>query len=154
MAWRFAVCSSLFFLFSGCQSLNYRPDIEGLEFGYQGYDDIPVPRDFKFDENHSWAYRRYENSALHLRSCELRYVGDEDVGQLINWYAAQMRHHGWKQQSLNKDRFGRRATLVFHKEDERALVDIERKAAGRHPEPYTVVTISVGPLPGLSLIHI
>ena len=101
---------------------------------------------FTFDESDSsWAYRRYENSALNLRSARFRYVGDRDVRQLVSWFNEQMPHHGWKQTTLDKDRGGRRARLVFNNAtSEAAVIDIVRESGPNHPDPLTVIIMEIG----------
>lgn len=138
---------SVLLLLVGCGSVSPRPEIEGISWGYQGYDDLPVPQDFTFDDSdRSWAYRRYENSALNLRSGVFRYVGDRDVGQLVNWYNQQMPEHDWEQASLDKDQAGWKARLVFTKEkgSEAAVVDLVREAGPEKAEPFTTITVTVG----------
>ena len=109
-------------LLAGCGSVSSRPSIEGIAYGYQGYGDMPVPQDFTFEgTDRSWAYRRYENTALNLRSGQFRYTGDRDVGQLVNWYNQQMQLHDWRQVSKDQDDAGRKARLVFVKESEEAM---------------------------------
>jgi len=129
----------------GCGSVSSRPNIEDIYYGYQGYNDMPVPQDFVLDEtDRTWAFRRYENSALNLRCGRFRYTGDRDVGQLVNWYNEQMAQHEWRQVSKDKDDAGLRATLVFTKKTEEAKVEIERLEGPNHPEPYTVVLLTLG----------
>jgi len=136
----------------GCGSVSPRPDIEGISYGIQPYPDLLVPQDFKFDDSdRSWAYRRFENSALNLRCGKFRYVGDDDVGQLINWYDSRLQEEDqkegvlkWKKLSLDKDEGGRKARMVFTKGTESLIVDIERKTDPTHPEPYTVITLTLG----------
>jgi hypothetical protein len=130
---------------AGCGSLSPRPDIEGISWGFQAYDDMPVPRDFTFDgSDASWAYRRYENSALNLRCGRFRYVGDRDVGQLVNWYRAQMPEHKWEQASLDFDRSGRKAQIVYTRESESVTIDIVREETPNKPEPYTEIVMWIG----------
>ena len=113
-------------LAAGCGSVSPRPDIEGISYGYQGYNDLPVPQEFAFDSDWSWAYRRYENSALNLRSGRFRYVGDEDVGKVVNWYNGHMPLHGWEQIAKVPERVERKARLTFRKEGEAVAVDVVR----------------------------
>jgi hypothetical protein len=133
---------------AGCGSVSSRPSVEGISYGYQGYGDLPVPQDFTFDEtDRSWAYRRYEDTALNLRCGQFRYMGDRDVGQLVNWYNQQMPLHDWRQVSKDQDDAGRKARLVFTKESEEAIVDIERQETPNHPQPFTVIVLSLGVTP-------
>ncbi len=141
-------CALLILVAVGCEQVSPRPDITGISYGWQGYDDLPVPEDFGFDDSdRSWAYRPYEDSALNLRSGEFRYVGDRDVGQLVNWYNQQMPKHKWEQVSKDMGKDGRAAQLVFTKGHEEAVVDIERKSGPTRPEPVTVITLSIGVAP-------
>ncbi len=142
-------CACMTWALSGCGNVSSRPEtIEGIEYGRQPYDDLPVPTGFKFDDtDRSWAYRFYENSPLNLRSCVLRYEGDRDVGQLMNWYALQMPEHGWQKTGENKDSDGRRVRLVFRRDTEEAIVDIVREIGLRRSDPYTVLTLSLGVAP-------
>ena len=132
---------------AGCETVSSRPRIDGVVYGYQAYDDLPVPPDFTFDDSdRSWAFRLYENSPLNLRSCVLRYEGDRDVGLLVNWYASQMPEHKWQYTSSNRDADGRRATVVYTKESEQATIEIVRELGFKRPEPYTVITLELGPV--------
>jgi len=129
----------------GCVTVSPEANIEGIRYGVQPYDDLPVPQDFTFDASEeSWAYRRYENTALNLRVGRFRYVGDRDVGQLVNWYNQQMPKHGWQQESLNWNKTKTAATVTFIKKDERATVEIARKHGPSRTEPFTEIVISVG----------
>ena len=138
----------LLLLGSGCGSVSPMLSIEGISYGIQPYHDLPAPQGFEFDDSaKSWAYRLYEDSALNLRCCVLRYEGNSDVGQMANWYVSQMLVHDWVKTSDNKDTAGRRATLVFSKENEEAVIDIVRELNSRRLEPYTIVTITLGAKP-------
>ncbi len=140
-----AVITAALVLAAGCASVSPRANIEGLSYGVQPYDDLPVPQDFTFDASEeSWAYRRYENTALNLRVGRFRYVGDRDVGQLVNWYNEQMPKHGWQQKTLNWNETKTAATLSFTRNEERAVVEIARKHGPPRPEPYTEIVLSVG----------
>jgi hypothetical protein len=134
----------------GCGSLSPRPGIEGISYAFQGYDDLVAPQEFTFDDSdRSWAYRRYENTALNLRSGVFRYVGDKDVGQLVNWYNRQMPLHDWEQVAKDMEPSGKKARLVFTKAKgfEEVVVDITREVGPTRPEPFTVITISIGVAP-------
>ena len=134
----------------GCGGISPRPQIEGLVYGVQPYNDLPVPSDFTFDESdRSWAFRLYEESPLNLRSAVLRYVGDWDVGQAVNWYATQMPEHGWAKTSFNMDGQRRHATVVFKRESEEATVELIRELGLRRSEPYTVLYVKLGVAPTL-----
>ncbi len=142
------VCACALAALAGCSSVSSRPAIEGIVYGTQPYDDLPVPTGFTFDDSdRSWAYTLYENSPLNLRSCVLRYEGDRDVGQLMNWYAGQMPEHGWQKISETKEEDGRRVTLVYKRESEEAIIDIVREIGLRRAEPYTVLTLRLGVAP-------
>ena len=122
-----------------------RSSIEGISYGIQPYNDLPAPSDFTFDSSdNSWAFRLFEESALNLRSGIFRYVGDRDVGQLVNWYITQMPEHKWVKTSDNSDREGRRTTLFFSKESEEAVIDITRENNSKRRNPYTVIEITLG----------
>ncbi len=141
-------CACMLWALAGCGSVSSRPAIEGIEYGKQPYDDLPVPTGFRFDDSdRSWAYRLYENSPLNLRSCVLRYEGDRDVGQLMNWYAVEMPVHGWQKVGENKDPDGRRVTLVYKQKTEEAIIDIVREIGLRRSDPYTVLTLRLGVAP-------
>jgi hypothetical protein len=138
-------CAILLLVAVGCEQVSPRPDITDISYGWQGYDDLPAPQGFAFDDSdRSWAYRRYENSALNLRVGRFRYVGDKDVGQLVNWYNQQMPHHEWKQVSKDMGQDGTTAQLVFAKGYEQATVGIERESGPSRPEPVTVITLAIG----------
>jgi hypothetical protein len=138
-------CALVILVVVGCEQVSPRPDITDISYGWQGYDDLPVPEGFTFDDSdRSWAYRRYENTALNLRVGQFRYVGDRDVGQLVNWYNQQMAGQQWNQVSKDMEKDGTAAHLVFSKEFEEAKVDIERESGPTRPEPVTVVLLTVG----------
>lgn len=133
------------FIGMGCNSTSPRTTIEGVTYGVQLYHDLPVPQDFTFDDSdNSWAYPLFQDSALGLRSCILKYEGDRDVGQLANWYISQMPVHNWVKTSDTKKEAGRRMILTYTKENEEAVIEITRLYAARRMEPYTIITITLG----------
>lgn len=132
-------------LIAGCGSVSPKTTIEGVAYGVQPYQDLPVPRGFTFDDSEkSWAYRLYENSALNMRSGVFRYMGDRDIGQLKNWYINQMAVHDWVKIADTDNREGRRASLVFQKDSEEAIITFVRELDSRRLKPYTIITISIG----------
>ncbi len=76
------------------------------------YQDIPVPMNFSFDSKKSWAYTRFEEGPLGLRSFELVYWGDRPLRELSEWFKDQMPKHDWH---LTDTLGGRDIRLVFAK---------------------------------------
>lgn len=116
---------------------------EGIQvtFGYQ-YDDIPAPRKFQFDDQRSWAWRKFENTALKLRCFKLYYTGDVPVAELVNWYNEQMGQHQWSHVATEGEHS---KILRFHNDTEEATVTIERKLTKSGREQFTLVTVAVMP---------
>ena len=138
-------CALLIVVATGCGTVSPRPDVDNMSYGIQAFDDLPVPQDFRFDDSDaSWAYRRYENSPLNLRCGQFRYVGDRDVGQLVNWYRQQMPEHKWEQVSTDLDPSGRKATVTYNRGSEAAVVRITREEIPSRPAPFTVIVLEIG----------
>ncbi|MGA1203441.1 MAG: hypothetical protein ACYTGJ_09250 [Planctomycetota bacterium] len=86
-------------------------------------DDIPVPRQFTYDEQASWAYLEFQNARMPMRSLELVYWGERPVNELVEWYREQMPIHGWSLES--EEQVGERR-LVFSKDTESAEILLKR----------------------------
>ena len=97
------------------------PSIEVVE-NYQP-DDIPVPQHFEFDERISWAYRKFEEARIPMRSMEMVYWGDRPIAELESWYRDQMPRHGWSYEKTDQLRETR---LVFSKGPESAEILLKR----------------------------
>jgi len=116
---------------------------EGIQvsFGYQA-DDIPMPRKFQFDDQRSWAWRKFEDTALKLRCFKLYYTGDEPIANLVNWYTEQMGQHQWSHVSTEGEHT---KTLRFQNDTEEATVTIEKTLTHTGREPLTLVSVLVMP---------
>ena len=106
------------------------------------YQDIPVPFEFEYDRKESWAYTRFENEPLNMRSCVLVYWGDRPVTELRSWYREQMQKHDWvygdTDVEANRDR------LTFSKGREKAEIELRRMLSDVSYERITKVTADIG----------
>lgn len=123
-----------------CQTMPATGDPIEVVKGYQP-DDIPVPYGFEFDENASWAYLKFKESPLPVRSIELVYWGDRPVEEVQNWYKEQMPIHGWTLEL--EDQPGDLRTR-FTRGDEFAEVLSKRTPDERGHHYVTRLTINVG----------
>ncbi|HIN80997.1 MAG TPA: hypothetical protein EYN00_07975 [Planctomycetes bacterium] len=130
----------LLFSIVGCQTMGTTSDPIEVVKGYQP-DDIPVPYAFEFDENRSWAYLKFKDGPLPVRSIELVYWGDRPVEEVQNWYREQMPIHGWTFQ-LEDQPGGLRSR--FTRGDEFAEILIKRTPDERGHHYVTRLLINVG----------
>lgn len=107
----------------GCASMQGAPapSVEVVT-NYQP-DDIPVPQYFEFDTQRSWAYIKFQDARVPMRSLELTYWGDRPISEIEAWYRQQMPKHDWK--FVETDTFGETA-LRFSKGPEVAEILMKR----------------------------
>ena len=105
------------------------------------YDDIPVPLGFEYDDNKSWAYLRFEEGPVAMRSCEFVYWGDRPLTDLASWYLEQMRLEGWAHDRT--DEHGD-ISLHFSKNRESAEIYLERAVNDRREGYITKLTARIG----------
>ncbi len=125
----------------GCVTV--MPPTERLEVSTdRQYQDIPVPFEFEYDRQKSWAYTRFEDKPLNLRSCVLVYWGDSPVRQVREWYLDQMPKHDWVfEETMRKSQSQR---MIFSKGSEIAKIDVRRMPTGVGQERVTRVMADIG----------
>ncbi len=85
--------------------------------------DLPVPLGFELDEKRSWAYIKFMDGPLELRSCQLVYWGKRPANEVASWYRDQMEKHGWKHQRTDGTKGIR---LFFTKGSEESEIFLKR----------------------------
>ena len=105
-------------------------------------DDIPVPQYFDYDDIESWAYTKFQDARLPMRSMHLQYWGDRPISELEAWYRQQMPLHGWQYETT--DQLGE-TRLVFSKGPESAEILLKRTPdrAGRYYVTRLIAKIGV-----------
>ena len=117
-----AVVAPVALLSAGCQTMGApAPSVEVVQ-NHQP-DDVPVPQHFSFDELASWAYLKFQDARIPMRSMELVYWGDRPIQELEGWYRDQMPRHGWRHETT--DQLGE-TRLVFSKGPESAEILLKR----------------------------
>lgn len=125
---------------TGCAGTSVT-QLEYLELSHEvQYNDIPVPFGFEFDNRESWAYRKFEESAMPFRSCELVYYGDRPLRHLANWYESQMPVHDWTHERTTEDNV---IHLVFSKGIEATEIELRRTLDRDGREPVTQVKCKI-----------
>ena len=109
---------------------------EGIEAGMPvamdlRFDDIPVPKGFKFRKENSFAF---DNEAL--RVALLRYVGRSRRQQIQEFYKDQMPLYNW--QMINSVDYGK-IILTYEKARELCIITIEPTTT------RTALTIAISP---------
>ena len=103
--------------------------------------DIPVPYSFRIDEDESWAYIKFMDEPLALRSCKLVYWGDRPATEVANWYDQQMPLHGWNRSGGDRQNGIR---LLFTKGDEESEIVLKRTVDDKGEFYITRLTARIG----------
>jgi len=116
-----------------------------VEHAYQP-SDLPIPLNFEYDEKESWAYVKFADPPLSIRSGRFVYYGDRPLQELSHWYMSQMPVEGWSHVET-KDQGS--IEMVFRKGDEDAEVRLERIADKKGLHYVTRMTARIRPAENL-----
>jgi hypothetical protein len=145
---RFSVLSCLLvpaFWAAGCGLQRDLDSNDEFSLGIQ-QNDIPVPLNFQFDKDQSFAFIKYDRTAVgSFRSWVGFYYGDQQIGNLIPWYQKQMTADGWAYRDQKEE--GDKRCLRYSKGDEMASIWLYRDFDHRSNRYHTVVRAEVHPTP-------
>jgi hypothetical protein len=117
---------------------------EGVKFTQaREQNDIPVPQDFEFDADSSYAYEP-ETS---FREAEFRswcgfYRGQGVMGLIVPWYVREMKKSGWQLAFIDD----RAHKLRFEKAEEEARIEVYRELDSKSGGFTVVVRAQIRPL--------
>jgi len=107
---------------TGCQGW-FKP-VEPVQY-VQNFQpsDLPVPLNFQYSEDESWAQIRFAEAPLHVRMGRFVYYGNRPMREVANWFLEQMPVEGWTHANTSEKGDIR---VFFEKRDEQAEIHLER----------------------------
>ncbi len=128
-------------ILSGCASWTETVRTPEVETTYQP-SDLPIPLNFDYEETESWAYVKFADPPLNVRSGKFVYYGVRPLQEISHWYLSQMPVEGWVHVGTD-DR--KEIHMQFRKGFEDAEITLERIADRKGHRYMTRLTARIRP---------